>query len=73
VGRPDAEATLAEIEARFGDLDSALAALPNLLKVPAGITPAELRLDPRWDSLRKDSRFQALLAKSPLDGKDGAK
>ena len=73
VGRPDAEATLAEIEARFGDLDSALAALPNLLKVPAGLTPAELRLDPRWDSLRKDSRFQALLAKFSVDGKDTAK
>ena len=73
LGRPDAEATLAQIEARFGGLDSALAALPDLLKVPAGITPAELRLDPRWDALRTDPRFQALLVKYPAGGKDVAK
>jgi TolB-like protein/cytochrome c-type biogenesis protein CcmH/NrfG/class 3 adenylate cyclase len=71
--RPDAEATLAQIEARFGDLDSALAALPDLLKVPAGITAAELRLDPRWDPLRNDPRFQALLAKYPTGEKESAK
>jgi len=73
VRRPDAEATLAQIQARFGDLDSALAALPDLLKVPAGITAAELRLDPRWDPLRNDPRFQALLAKYPAAEKEAAK
>ena len=73
VGKPNAEATLAQIEARFGDLDSPLAALPDLLKVPAGITAAELRLDPRWDPLRNDPRFQALLAKYPAAEKEAAK
>jgi TolB-like protein/Tfp pilus assembly protein PilF len=58
VGRPDAEAILAQIEARFGDPDSALLAIPRLLKTPAGVTPAELRFDPRWDPLRGDPRFQ---------------
>jgi serine/threonine-protein kinase len=66
MGKPNAEATLAQIEARFGDFDSALAALPNLLKVPAGITAGELRLDPRWDPLRNDPRFAALCQKLKL-------
>ena len=54
------EAALAQIQARFGDLDSAIAALPHLLEVPAGLNPADLRNDPMWDPLRKDSRFQKL-------------
>jgi adenylate cyclase len=28
--------------------------------VPAGLTPGLLRLDPYWDSLRKDPRFEKL-------------
>ncbi|MGA9852541.1 MAG: tetratricopeptide repeat protein [Gammaproteobacteria bacterium] len=58
-----AEADLAAMQARFGDSDAALAALPHLLTVPNGLTVANLRLDPTWDPLRKDPRFQALLKK----------
>jgi TolB-like protein/class 3 adenylate cyclase len=58
--KPDAEAALAQIQARFGDHDAAIAALPHLLEVPAGITPADLRFNPLWDPLRKDPRFQKL-------------
>ena len=54
------EASLEQIQARFGDLDSALAVLPHLLEVPAGLNPADLRNDPMWDPLRKDPRFQKL-------------
>jgi tetratricopeptide (TPR) repeat protein len=61
VNKPGAEAILAQLQARFGDLDSALAALPHLLEVPAGLHQADLRYDPAWDPLRKDPRFQAIL------------
>ena len=33
--KPEAEAALAQIQARFGDVDSAIAALPHLLEEPA--------------------------------------
>ena len=60
VFKPSAEITLAMIQARFGDHDAAIAALPHLLEVPAGLTTANLKLDPLWDPLRKDPRFQKL-------------
>jgi TolB-like protein/Tfp pilus assembly protein PilF len=60
VNKPNAETVLAQIQARFGDLDSAVAALPHLLEVPAGITRADLHFNPLWNPLRKDPRFQKL-------------
>lgn len=65
VDAPGAEATLAQIQARFGDVDSAIAALPHLLELPAGLAPADLRYSPMWDPLRKDPRFQKLIAEPP--------
>jgi hypothetical protein len=73
VAAPGAEIALAQIEARFGDVDSAMAALPHLLEVPAGLNRADLRYDPMWDPLRKDPRFQALLAKYPAAEKEATK
>jgi TolB-like protein/class 3 adenylate cyclase len=60
VNQPQNEAVLAQIQARFGDIDSATAALPRLLEVPAGITAADLKFNPLWDPLRKDPRFEKL-------------
>ena len=62
--KPGAETVLAQIQARFGEIDAAIAALPRLLKVPASVplTPALLRLDPMWDPIRNDPEFQELLA-----------
>jgi len=53
---------LAQIQARVGNTDEALALLRQLLEVPAGLvlSPRVLRLDPAWDSLRNDPRFQKL-------------
>jgi len=60
INKPLAETVLAQVEAQVGDIDAAIAALPHLLEVPAGLTPGLLRLDPYWDPLRKDPRFQKL-------------
>jgi len=62
LGKPFAEASLAIVEAQLGDIDSAVAALPHLLEVPNGETRGDLRINPLWDPLRKDPRFQKLVA-----------
>jgi TolB-like protein/Flp pilus assembly protein TadD len=53
----------ARISLMCGDADTALMLLDRSLQTPAGITVSELRLDPMWDPLRSDSRFQQMLAK----------
>jgi len=62
LAKPFAETALAQVQAQTGDIDSAIAALPHLLEVPNGITVGNLRIDPIWDPLRKDQRFQKLCA-----------
>jgi TolB-like protein/cytochrome c-type biogenesis protein CcmH/NrfG len=65
IDKPQAEIVLAQIEAQVGEADAAIAALPHLLEVPAGLTPGLLRLDPYWDPLRKDPRFTKLCEGDP--------
>jgi TolB-like protein/Flp pilus assembly protein TadD len=63
---------LARVAARMGEPDRAIAALQKLLSTPYSgsfsfgvpLTPALLRLDPMFDPLRNDPRFQKL-AESP--------
>jgi tetratricopeptide (TPR) repeat protein len=52
---------LALIYTRVGEHDLALDQLAFLLSIPAKISAAELRLDPRWDPLRDNARFQKLI------------
>ena len=65
---PSGIETLARVAARMGEPDRAIAALRKLLSVPAltdtaaPFTPALLRLDPMFDPLRNDSRFQELIS-----------
>ena len=60
---PKITASLAEIYALTGDLDEAFRLIEHLLQVPNGLTISTLKVDPAWDPLRKDPRFQALIDK----------
>jgi TolB-like protein/Tfp pilus assembly protein PilF len=63
---------LARVAARVGEPDRAITALQKLLSIPyngalaaAPLTPALLRLDPMFDPLRNDPRFQKLCEDKP--------
>jgi TolB-like protein/class 3 adenylate cyclase/Tfp pilus assembly protein PilF len=65
IGKPLTEVAVALIQAQLGEPDAAIAVLPHLLEVPAGVTAADLKFNPFWDPLRKDSRFQKLCEGKP--------
>jgi len=71
---PDLEGEMARLYAQLGDADHAIPMLTRLLRTsyPSAtfLTPATLRLDPIWDSIRNDPRFQKLTAETaPLPEK----
>jgi TolB-like protein/Tfp pilus assembly protein PilF len=64
---------LARVAAQMGEPDRAIATLQKLLSIPSSnpvvvnvpFTPALLRLDPMFDPLRNDPRFQRLVHSDP--------
>lgn len=62
---PLLEEAIAIARAHLGETEVALKSVKQLLRTPAdtSLTPGLLRLDPLWDPLRSDPRFQELAAK----------
>jgi tetratricopeptide (TPR) repeat protein len=63
-------ASLAEIQAQTGATAEAVQNLSKLLSMPAGdpVSIARLKIDPVWDPIRNDLRFQQLLTSNQLVG-----
>ena len=59
---PTVLANLAVVYAWTGETDQAFNQLAILSKTPHGIYYGQLKKDPLWDPIRKDSRFDQLLA-----------
>ena len=57
-----ATTSFAMICARVGETDLALEQLEAVTKIPGGPTYGDLRLDPSWDSLRGEPRFEKIAA-----------
>jgi TolB-like protein/class 3 adenylate cyclase/Tfp pilus assembly protein PilF len=53
---------LASIYTLTGEKDLALKQLETVSKIPCGPSYGDLRLDPEWDSLRGDPRFEKIVA-----------
>jgi serine/threonine-protein kinase len=68
---PAYEEARARIQARVGEADSAIPEVRRLLDVnytgpeQIALTPAMLRLDPAWDPIRNDPRFEKLISTAP--------
>jgi tetratricopeptide (TPR) repeat protein len=60
---PRCTTALAQIYAWVGEHDEAFRILDRSLRTPNGVSIHLLKLDPVWDPLRKDPRFQALIDK----------
>jgi hypothetical protein len=48
------------------DCDATFDELSKLVKLPFGLTHGDLKLNPVWDDLRSDPRFDRILAESAL-------
>jgi tetratricopeptide (TPR) repeat protein len=66
VAGPMCEMRLVQVLAMTGDRDSALEKLDKLVWLPFGLNQSDLKLNPMWDDLRNDPRFDRILADSAL-------
>jgi tetratricopeptide (TPR) repeat protein len=66
VAGPMCEIRLAQVLAKTGERDRAFEKLGKLVKLPFGLNHGDLNLNPTWDDLRNDPRFDRILAESAL-------
>ena len=65
---PSVLTNLIQVYAWTGELDLAFQNAETAAKIPNGLFYGDLKLDPLWDPLRKDTRFDKLLAElAPRD------
>ncbi|PYJ91631.1 MAG: hypothetical protein DME20_02825 [Verrucomicrobia bacterium] len=62
-GGPEIRTGVAEVCAILGDNDRAIEILDGLLSRPSSVTAQALKVNPIWDPLRSDPRFQGLIDK----------
>ena len=62
-GGPEIAAGVAEVHAILGDNTRVIEILDGLLGRPSAVTVQGLKVNPIWDPLRNDPRFQALIDK----------
>jgi len=66
VGGALCEMNLAAVVVMTGDRDATFDQLGKLVKLPFSLTHGDLKLNPVWDDLRDDPRFDRILAESAL-------
>jgi len=62
-GGPEITAGMAEVYTILGENDRAIEILDGLLSRPSAVSVQGLKVNPIWDSLRSDPRFQTLMRK----------
>jgi tetratricopeptide (TPR) repeat protein len=62
-GGPEITEGVAQVHALLGDNGRAIEILEGLLSRPSSVTVQGLKVNPIWDPLRSDPRFQALMQK----------
>jgi TolB-like protein len=62
-GGPEVMESVAQVYAILGERDRAIEVLDGLLSRPSAMTVQTLKVNPIWDPLRNDPRFQTLLTK----------
>jgi TolB-like protein/class 3 adenylate cyclase/Tfp pilus assembly protein PilF len=62
-GGPEIMEEVAQVHAILGDSGQAIEILDRLLSRPSAVTVQGLKVNPIWDPLRNDPRFQALIDK----------
>ena len=63
-GGPEITEGVAQVHVTLGDYDRAIELLEGLLSRPSAVTVQGLKVNPIWDPLRSNPRFQALVQKS---------